>query len=94
MDGFVTLCCRFVVQAHPGHQHFAAAECGVNPVISVFEYPSLKLYRILRGGADRSYVNMDFRQDHRLLCLQRTALSAQQLAQICRVRPPSAKDRV
>ena len=50
------------VEVHPSHQYFVAAECGTNPDINVFEYPSLKLYRILRGGAERTYVNMDFRQ--------------------------------
>jgi len=49
------------VKAHPTHQYFAAAECGIHPDINVFEYPSLKLYRILKGGAERSYVNMAFR---------------------------------
>ena len=58
----VNKCCLPFAKAHPGNRHFAAAECGTNPDINVFEFPSLKLYRILRGGAERSYVNMDFRQ--------------------------------
>jgi len=54
--------CLSFVKAHPGNQYFAAAECGTNPDINVFEFPSLKLYRILKGGAEQSYVNMNFRQ--------------------------------
>jgi len=40
---------------------FAVAEKGVSPNINIYEYPSLRLYRILRGGTERSYSCADFR---------------------------------
>ncbi len=40
--------------------HFAVAEKGVYPNIYIYEYPSLKLYRILRKGTERSYSNISF----------------------------------
>ncbi len=36
------------------------AEKGVKPNIVIYEYPSLKLYRILRDGTELAYANLDF----------------------------------
>lgn len=49
------------IAVHPLLKYFAVAEKGETPNINVYEYPSLKLYRILRGGTERSYAYVDFR---------------------------------
>ena len=41
-------------------KYFAVAEKGVYPCIYIYEYPSLKLYRILRHGTEKSYSNVSF----------------------------------
>ena len=38
------------VAVHPSKKYFAVAEKGVWPKIYIYEYPSLKLYRIMRRG--------------------------------------------
>ena len=41
-------------------KYFAVAEKGVMPNINIYEFPSLKLYRILRQGTERAYSFVDF----------------------------------
>ncbi|XP_048773099.2 cilia- and flagella-associated protein 44-like isoform X2 [Ostrea edulis] len=48
------------ITVHPSKKYFAVAEKGESPNINIFEYPSLKLHRILRGGTERSYSYVDF----------------------------------
>ncbi|KAH6585557.1 hypothetical protein BASA50_001166 [Batrachochytrium salamandrivorans] len=49
------------IAVHPMKTYFAVAEVFESqPHIYVFEYPSLKLYRILRGGAERGYSDICF----------------------------------
>ncbi|KAK3107710.1 hypothetical protein FSP39_020546 [Pinctada imbricata] len=48
------------IGVHPSRKYFAVAEKGKGPNINIFEYPSLKLYRILRGGTEKSYSYVDF----------------------------------
>ncbi|XP_052253766.1 cilia- and flagella-associated protein 44-like isoform X2 [Dreissena polymorpha] len=55
---------------HPSRTFFAVAEKGSSPNINIFEWPSLKLYRILRGGTERSYSFVDFNPDGSLLASQ------------------------
>lgn len=45
---------------HPSKKFFAVAEMGQLPNIYIYEYPSLKLYRILRKGTERSYSSVTF----------------------------------
>ena len=45
---------------HPSRRYFAIAEKGVKPHIVIYEYPSLRIYRILRDGTERAYANLDF----------------------------------
>ena len=40
-------CCP--CQVHPSHEYFAVGEKGHQPVIAIYTYPQLSLYRILRG---------------------------------------------
>jgi cilia- and flagella-associated protein 44 len=45
---------------HPKKTHFAVAEKGVYPNVYVIEYPSKRLYRILRRGTEKSYSSVTF----------------------------------
>ena len=38
------------IAIHPSKKYFCVAEKGINPNVYIYEYPSLKLYRILRNG--------------------------------------------
>ncbi|CAF4121599.1 unnamed protein product, partial [Rotaria magnacalcarata] len=52
---------------HPSRQYFAIGEKGYMPNIVIYEYPSLKPYRILKDGTQRSYAYLDFNNDGDLL---------------------------
>ncbi|XP_060551905.1 LOW QUALITY PROTEIN: cilia- and flagella-associated protein 44-like [Ruditapes philippinarum] len=58
------------ITVHPSKNFFAVAEKGQGPNINIFEWPSLKLYRVLRGGTERSYSFIDFNPDGTLLATQ------------------------
>lgn len=45
---------------HPSKKYFAVCEKGNFPNVYIYEFPSLKLYRILRKGTERSYSNSIF----------------------------------
>ncbi|KAK6963908.1 cilia- and flagella-associated protein 44 [Biomphalaria glabrata] len=55
---------------HPSHKYFAVGEKGQSPSINIFEFPSMKLYRILRGGTEQSYSSLTFSPDGELLASQ------------------------
>ncbi|KAK5851669.1 hypothetical protein PBY51_023206 [Eleginops maclovinus] len=55
------------IKAHPSKECFAVAEKGIHPYIIVYEYPSLRPVRILRGGTERAYCFLDFNQDGSVL---------------------------
>ena len=40
-------------QVHPSTEYFAVGEKGTQPVIAIYTYPQLKLYRVLRGTVNR-----------------------------------------
>ena len=48
------------IAVHPSKNYFAVAEKGTYPNIYIYEYPSLRLYRILRKGTERSYSSINF----------------------------------
>uniref|UniRef100_H2ZFC4 Cilia- and flagella-associated protein 44 n=1 Tax=Ciona savignyi TaxID=51511 RepID=H2ZFC4_CIOSA len=48
------------IAVHPSGNYFAVAEKGVKPHVLVYEFPSLKLYRVLEGGTERAYSFVDF----------------------------------
>ena len=48
------------IAVHPSLTHFAVAEMGTWPNIYIYEWPSLKLYRVLRKGTERSYSCISF----------------------------------
>lgn len=45
---------------HPNRQYFAVAERGINPNVYIYEWPSLKLYRIMRLGTEQAYAHCEF----------------------------------
>ncbi|XP_058517882.1 cilia- and flagella-associated protein 44 isoform X3 [Ochotona princeps] len=49
-----------VIGVHPQKTHFTVAEKGSYPKIIIYEYPSLKPYRILRDGTEKGYAYVDF----------------------------------
>ncbi|XP_051991128.1 cilia- and flagella-associated protein 44 [Xyrauchen texanus] len=55
------------IMTHPSKQYFAVGEKGHQPNIIIYEYPSLRPYRILRGGTGSSYSFMGFNRDGTLL---------------------------
>ncbi|OXB83351.1 UNVERIFIED_CONTAM: hypothetical protein H355_001788 [Colinus virginianus] len=55
------------IAAHPTKQYFAVGEKGENPNLIIYDYPSLRPYRILRGGTRKGYVFGDFNHTGTLL---------------------------
>ena len=48
------------IAVHPSKKWFAVAEKGAQPLIYIYHYPSLRLYRILKGGTEMMYVHCEF----------------------------------
>lgn len=48
------------IAVHPSRKFFAVAEKGVSPNIYIYEYPSLKLYRVLTKGTEQKYAHVEF----------------------------------
>ena len=48
------------IAIHPDKKIFAIAEYGDFPNIYIYEFPSLKLYRILRKGSEKGYTTINF----------------------------------
>ena len=48
------------IGVHPNRTIFAVAEKGPQPLIYIYAYPSLKLYRILKEGTEMMYVHCEF----------------------------------
>ncbi|XP_050303878.1 cilia- and flagella-associated protein 44 [Anthonomus grandis grandis] len=55
---------------NPIYPYFAVAECGTNPIIIMYVWPSLDIVCVLREGAERTFTNMDFNPDGDLLVSQ------------------------
>ncbi|KAM3935997.1 cilia- and flagella-associated protein 44 [Leptodactylus fuscus] len=55
------------VAVHPSRSYFAVAEKGHKPNIVLYEFPSLRPYRILRGGTEEAYAFIDFNMSGSLL---------------------------
>ncbi|XP_045142087.1 cilia- and flagella-associated protein 44 [Echinops telfairi] len=49
-----------VIGVHPSKTYFVVAEKGSSPDIIIYEYPSLRPYRILQDGCDLGYASVDF----------------------------------
>ena len=48
------------ISVHPSKTFYAVAEKGSSPNIYIYEYPSIKLYRVLRKGTTNYYTSLDF----------------------------------
>jgi len=48
------------IAIHPSKQYFVIAESGEYPNIYIYEYPTFKLYRILRKGTEKGYTALSF----------------------------------
>ncbi|VDQ13904.1 unnamed protein product [Trichobilharzia regenti] len=46
---------------HPQHNYIAIAEKGTLPFVCIYQYPEMKLYRILREGTQTAYSACQFR---------------------------------
>nr|XP_061836799.1 cilia- and flagella-associated protein 44-like isoform X1 [Nerophis lumbriciformis] len=55
------------IGVNPSREYFAVAEKGVKPLLIVYEYPSIKTYRILRDGTDLAFSSVNFNIDGSLL---------------------------
>ncbi|XP_038610697.1 cilia- and flagella-associated protein 44 isoform X3 [Tachyglossus aculeatus] len=55
------------IAVHPAKTHFAVAEKGRKPNIVIYEFPSLRPFRILRGGTEEAYACIDFNNSGSLL---------------------------
>ncbi|XP_042665377.1 cilia- and flagella-associated protein 44 isoform X2 [Centrocercus urophasianus] len=55
------------IAAHPTKQYFAVGEKGEKPNLIIYDYPSLRPYRILRDGTKKGYVFGDFNHTGTLL---------------------------
>nr|XP_056714145.1 cilia- and flagella-associated protein 44 [Euleptes europaea] len=49
-----------VITVHPNKTYFAVGEKGWKPNMIIYEYPSLRPYRVLRGGTEAAYAFADF----------------------------------
>lgn len=48
------------IAVHPSRKYFAVAEKGTMPNIYIYDYPDLRLYRILKGGTEKAYSHVEF----------------------------------
>ncbi|AWP14907.1 putative cilia- and flagella-associated protein 44 [Scophthalmus maximus] len=55
------------ITVHPNKEFFVVAEKGIKPDIILYDYPTLRPYRILRGGTKRAYCFVEFNPDGSLL---------------------------
>ncbi|XP_063275925.1 cilia- and flagella-associated protein 44-like isoform X1 [Prinia subflava] len=55
------------ITAHPTKEYFAVGEKGKKPNIVIYTYPSVRPYRILKGGTEVAYVFGDFNRTGTLL---------------------------
>lgn len=46
---------------NPEYPYFAVAECGNVPIIVMYTWPEMDIVCVLKGGASKTYANMDFK---------------------------------
>ncbi|XP_049835089.1 cilia- and flagella-associated protein 44-like [Schistocerca gregaria] len=54
----------------PCNPHFAVGEKGTNPDIIIYEWPTMDIVAVLRGGTTRSYTCLNYSPDGEYLCSQ------------------------
>lgn len=55
------------IAVHPSKKYFAVGEKGTMPNIYIYEYPSLKLYRILKNGTETMFAHVEFSKTGNML---------------------------
>lgn len=55
------------IAVHPNKKYFAVGEKGEYPNIYIYEYPSMRLYRILRKGTETMYAHVEFSKSGNML---------------------------
>lgn len=45
---------------HPSGEYFAVGERGTNPNVYIYEYPSMKMHRVLSNGTERGFSDIRF----------------------------------
>lgn len=55
-------CCA----VHPNKEYVAFGESGKNPQVVIYQFPTNKLYRILKGGTDSAFTAMNFSPDGKM----------------------------
>ncbi|XP_015431042.1 PREDICTED: uncharacterized protein LOC107187452 [Dufourea novaeangliae] len=58
------------ISKNPVTEHFAVAENGINPVITIYSWPSMKIIAILKGGTTNRYFHLAYSPDGLLLISQ------------------------
>jgi WD40 repeat protein len=48
------------IAVHPSRNYFAVGGCGDYPNIHIYHYPSLRLYRVLRRGTEKTFACLAF----------------------------------
>jgi WD40 repeat protein len=48
------------VAVHPSKKFFAVGEQGTNPNIYIYEFPSYKIHRVMRGGTECAFTDLNF----------------------------------
>ena len=56
-------CCA----VHPNHEYVALGESGHDPLMCIYHYPSMKLFRMLKGGTEEAYTAVNFSPDGKML---------------------------
>lgn len=56
-------CCA----VHPNKEYIAFGEAGKDPMLLIYQYPSMKLFRVLKGGTEQAYTCMNFSPDGTML---------------------------
>lgn len=56
-------CCA----VHPNHEYVALGESGKDPYLCIYHFPSMKLFRMLKGGTEEAYTALNFSPDGKML---------------------------
>ena len=62
--------CFGALAIHPSRRLFAAAEKGEKPIVGIWSWPKLQLFRKLREGTDKVYASVNFSPCGRFLATQ------------------------
>ncbi|KAH9499273.1 hypothetical protein Btru_003581 [Bulinus truncatus] len=62
--------CFGALAIHPSRKLFAAAEKGKNPLIGIWSWPKLQLFRKLKEGTEKVYASVNFSPNGQLLASQ------------------------